>query len=303
MKTRILELETLNDYLRSADMLQGHHVLNKKYREAYLTSWDVDLYKNGNELSNEKLNLIARCGLARWYIQNFIPFSINYDFKKNVTLFINDQSKIDYFNFRKIFEYYLFKTNKNFDENIIFSPFSTNKAGYLEQLRYFDSSKIDKLYSEPFYKTLETFSKTGELLNMLREVKHFLEIEPLINETTVFSNIYKIYPELTKYGILYYRYKVVLEKISNPKNGYPQETILCINKFVENVQRVIYTIIFKHFELNNFKNINTKIVIEHPIIELLEKKILLEPIPNNQILGARKLTFDYLYCVLETKYS
>lgn len=303
MKTRILKLEVLNDYLRSADKKLGYPLLNNKYREIYSTNLESDLNKNGNELSNEKLNLIARYGLVRWYIQNFIPFSINYDFKKYVNLFINDQTKIDYLSFRKIFEYYSFKTKKNFDENIIFSPFSTNKAGYLEQLRYLDSSKIDKLYSEPFYKTLETFSKTGELINMLREVKHFLEIDPIINETSVFSTIYQIYPELTKYEIIYYRYKAVLEKISNPENGYPMDTINCVKKFVEDVQRVIYTIIFKHFELNNFKNINTKIVIEHSIIELLEKKILLEPIPNNQISGARKLTFDYLYCILEAKYS
>jgi hypothetical protein len=282
-----MELLQLDDFYRKAS-------LGKEYFELYNDNnkWANALHKNGNIMENYVLENISINGLIRWYLQKCIPFDIDYNFEQLINFIENPQiitySEVKYI--RQFGHYYGIK-NK-FIDNINFDRYAL-KSQYLFFI-FKSYSKInikinlDKYCTAPFGKYICDIISEDISSDIFK--KYLIEVyNELIKNQLFFINktFYKSFlnknEKIKKWGVIYHKFKIVLEKIACVKH----KDIYKVDIFVESVQQYIYTLIIKYVENFIIKN-NSDIYIKKE--EKLNNDILLLPYPDDKL----KEEFDFL---------
>lgn len=246
----------------------------------------MDLHDKGNIIENGNLLIIGMEGIIRWYFENKIKFSIDYNFSRINEFEYNIYSMTfyDYYNIMKLALYLDIKV-KDFDPNItnkhrfLFSKFKTGGCPckiIKEEEKYFTSTfahyivdYIGKDYVVDIVKQCYTYIETN---------KNFFNNGSLIN---TFINKYKV---MEDYVVIFQKFKVILEKMTYIKHP----DIFKIDRFVEKVQQVIFS--YVNYYINNFFiNDSSEIIINDNIFDIINEKKLLEPYKQEEF------NFDFIH--------
>ena len=61
--------------------------------------WSSMLHKRGNIISNNNLEIIAKYGIIKWYMDNESPYDIHYPYIEYINNFIKNPKLIHYYDF------------------------------------------------------------------------------------------------------------------------------------------------------------------------------------------------------------
>lgn len=255
-----MELIPLTDYYRKASLGYDYPELNTEYNH-----WSHDLHSKGNYIDNEKLKIMSVNGLIRWYFKKLSFFTIDYNYR-NIERFIENPKCIQYYDIKcikRISKFFgihndflsnLNLENYNYKYNFLFSKYKTspvNRSLYNENIisKYCNCKFGVYLIDNMGYDTLKEY-----LINIYTE---YLKFEEFFNGTSLFDNFLNLYPKIIDWGIIYHKFKVILEKISCQRH----KDIYKVDRFVDTVQQYIFTLVSKYFE-NILLNLNCDIYIK-----------------------------------------
>lgn len=261
-----MELLSLSRYNRHASLGNDYHELRLRY-----PNWSYDLHSRGNILGNDKLEIIAVHGIITWYIDQMSDIDINYPYKKKIDELCTDFKSITFYDFQK-----LCKFSSQWDN---YKDHIKNSNGYkynfltsiLKQKFKFNDPNIIKYFNKysiiSFYKFLFEFefnSNTEEVNSWLLDIKKNI-YQNFQDGNTILDSIISQYPCIKVWGIIFQKFKVILEKETTNNKDY----IYKLDIFVDKVQQYIYSIIY-----NIFKNI--KVNMDDDFIRLLENPSFLD---------------------------
>lgn len=241
-----MEPLSLNLYNRNASLGADYKSLKLLY-----PLWSSELHAYGDIMENNKLETIAVEGLIKWYLTNNIQINIEYNYYESLVMFISNPSKISYYDMYELNKLAEFAKIPKIIETVCQS----------KDQEFLKKYKIDifKKYSAvPWSKFMLDNITYDTIINFLSELKKFIEIKNhWFGVTSWYSTFLKLYPEIKKLGIIFQRFKVVLEKIS--MNSH--KDIYKLDKFVDKIQETIYSICIYHINHMN-KDITDKITIK-----------------------------------------
>ena len=260
-----MELFQLNEHNRNASLGHDYHELLMNY-----PNWSHDLHVNGNVLDNDNLKQIANQGLIFWYLQNEVPYNLHFEYSKRINSICENIREISYYDFLNL----IVKLNK-LPTTKISQDIEETKFKFLQ--KYFRcgrarNHRFEKYCVSKFYLFLleEIFNNSEDNMK-----EYFLSIKKEIDEIPILRSriiigLFERYPEIELWGIIFQKFKVILEKISHSKK-YEIDKIYKIDKFVDMIQQHIYSVI-KYYCLSEGK-IDTKseftVFLQNP--RLLEK--------------------------------
>jgi|SaaInlStandDraft_7_1057024.scaffolds.fasta_scaffold00345_13 hypothetical protein len=236
-----MELLPLSEQNRRASLGHDYKDLKIIYPE-----WSYDLHKYGHHLINEKLELIATEGIIRWYLKENTPFDIDYNYN-NIMYFYKNPEQISYNDMISIQQI----GKLNYIE--CFMPELEYETKYI----YFIKNKIDNIYFlHKFGFYLCNIYDKQNIIKYIKNVYDSIKTRQIFFMYGSYYNYFiKTYPNVKNWGIIFQKYKVILEQISN----YQHPDIYKVDIFVENIQQYIYTLIIKYIE--NFMIIEKNIII------------------------------------------
>lgn len=240
-----MELLLLNDYYRKASLGNEYRELNIIYHE-----WYNDLHREGNYMSNDKLELISTEGIIRWYMNKFSPIDIDYNYY-NILYYYNHPEHLTFYDFKCIQQMGDMNNIKSFDINV------NETSKYI----FIIKNKIDDKYIlKPFgYYLCDKFGRDIIIKYMKDIYKTIATRRHYFDYGGIYDCLLNKYPQIKKWGIIYHKYKIILEKISLMKNP----NIYIVDSFVEKVQQYIYTLIVKYIEqFRKNNNIHIKLIDE-----------------------------------------
>ena len=272
-----MELLQLNDHNRKASLGRNYPELNIVYPH-----WSRDLHAEGNFINNKKLATISINGLIRWYFKELSHFNIDYNFK-NIETFIDSPEYITFYDIKVINNLgKYFSINNEYLSNIDFDIYNYKFEYFFSKYNYTFSEKnrynmntINKYNDCKFGRYL--IDKIG--IDILKEYlisiyTEYLKFQEFFNGKSLFNNFLQLYPKIIDWGIIYHKFKVILEKLS--RNSH--KDIYIVDKFVETIQQYIFTLISKHCE-NILLNKNNDIYIKDE--ENLYKDQYFQPFPDS----------------------
>ena len=234
-----MDLFPLTEYNRNAS-------LGRDYKELFMNypNWSYDLHAHGNTIDNSKLNQIAKEGLMFWYLQNEINYDISYDYIGRINKICGNLESLSYYDFIHL----TVDLNKN--PNNLKLEKGNSKFMFLS--KYFPSGRtpskinqnLQRYCTKPFYYFV--FEKVfcndkASMKEFFESIKNDLYEIPIIRSKLLFG-LFERYPEIETWGIIFQKFKVILEKISYSKK-YEISKIYKIDKFVDKIQQHIYSII------------------------------------------------------------
>ena len=255
-----MELLQLNDYYRKASLGYEYPELTIEYND-----WSRDLHLKGNYIDNEKLKIMSINGLIRWYFKKLSFFTIDYNYKK-MGIFIDNLEDIQYYDITCInkiakflginndFISQLDLENYNYKYNFLFSKYKFNYINKNEYNKNMVSKYSNCKFGIYLIDNMGHDNLKEYLINVYTE---YLKFEEFFNGNSLFDSFLKLYPKIIDWGIIYHKFKVVLEKISCEKH----KDIYKVDRFVDTVQQYIFTLISKYFE-NILLNQNCDIYIK-----------------------------------------
>tara|TARA_Y100000590_G_scaffold142209_1_gene163109 strand:+ start:4260 stop:5111 length:852 start_codon:yes stop_codon:yes gene_type:complete len=255
-----MELLPLSDYYRKASLGYEYPELSIEYND-----WSHDLHLKGNYIDNEKLKTMSINGLIRWYFKKLSFFTIDYNYR-NIERFIDNPQNIEFYDIKcinKIATYFRihndFISNLNLENYNYKYKFLFSKYNYTAVNKTSDNKNIVSKYSNcKFGVYLIDYMEYDNLKEYLINIyTEYLKLEEFFNGTSLFDNFLKLYPKIIDWGIIYHKFKVVLEKISRQKH----KDIYEVDSFVDKVQQYIFTLVSKYFE-NILLNQNCDIYIK-----------------------------------------
>jgi hypothetical protein len=254
-----LKLLTLDKYNRQASLGADYYKLNNYYNSESKFNWSKELHANGHIMDIDKLEEIAVYGIISWYIETNINFDIYYNYNERLEHFINFPKNIGYYDWLKI--------NK-LAESINIELILKNKTGskHLELLSY--NYEILKKYAIHSWGNF-IIDKVGydKLISFLKLLYEYVKNNYFLN-MPFYDLFLERYPDIKKFGIIFQRLKIVLEKINNYNISI--ENIYKLDKFVDYYQTIIYSLCINY--IDNYKNNNiNKIIININIDEDLLK--------------------------------
>lgn len=268
-------MDKLSPYLRLAgggNYLKLEHLYFLKYKK----KWYTELHKFGNTLDNNKLEFISKYGLFYWYLENLFPYSINYDFRENSKYFLNNIEKLNYYDFKKLYELYNFLTK---DDLNYFSPIFEFKCSYIIFLEKNINKKIPQiLFNSNFFTLIKFFNLEGKINKILLYLNNIFNKNLLLKDEVILEKLFCDYPYLKNLGIIFHKFKIILEKTKDGKNI---KQTYDIDKFLEIIQNNIYLIINTFVKNNIF---NKKINFSNNLDNILENKKLLNYYDDNNLL-------------------
>jgi len=255
-----MDLLLLNEYNRKASQGKDYPELNDIY-----TNWCCDLHSKGNFIDNQKLIIISQNGLIRWYFKKLAFFDIDYNYKY-IENFIKEPQSITFYDIKtikKIADY--FGVNNDYISNLNLDKYNYKYEYFFLNYKY-DFIKKNKINIDILNKycncTFGTYliDKMGydnlkeHLVNIYTE---YLKYDDFFNNKSLFNNFLKLYPKIIDWGIIYHKFKVILEKISTQKH----KDIYIVDNFVDMIQQYIFTLVSKYCE-NMLLNENIDIYIK-----------------------------------------
>lgn len=255
-----MNLLPLDDYNRKASLGLDYPVLKRIYPK-----WSRDLHVEGNFINNDKLKIISINGLIQWYFNKLSHFNIDYNYI-SIKEFIETPRDISFYEIKaiiKLGEYFNIK-------NDYISKLELEKYEYKHKYLFlnYKYSMIEKNIRNMKIVNKYCCCKFGNYLvdNMGEEnikmyltdiYTEYLKYQEFFDGKTLFDNFIEKYPKIIDWGVIYHKFKVILEKIS--RNNH--KDIYKVDSFVEKIQQYIYTLIAKHFE-NIMLNHNIDIYIK-----------------------------------------
>ena len=255
-----MELLPLDDYNRKASLGREYADLNIIYK-----NWSIDLHSKGNFIEHEKLKIISENGLIRWYFKNLSFFNIDYNYK-NMDNLIRNPRDITFYDIKcinKIAKHFgitnklmsnLNLENYNYKYEFLFSTYKYNHFNINKRNIDIVSKYCTSKFGLYLIENIGLENLKEYLINIYTE---YLKYEEFFDGKSLFNNFLKLYPKIIDWGIIYHKFKVVLEKISLNRH----KDIYIVDKFVDMIQQYIFTLIAKYFE-NILLNHNIDIYIK-----------------------------------------
>lgn len=236
-----MDLLPLSDYNRRASLGNDYNELKIMYPD-----WSNDLHKYGHYLTNDKLELIATEGIIRWYLKESTPFDIDYNYF-DILYFYENPEKISYYDMIAMIKMSKMNGIECFMDDL----------KYNTKYEFMIKNKIDSIYfTRKFgYYLCQNYDKQS----IITFVKKLYSSIRFRRDYFMMGSFYEYflytYPHIKKWGIIFQKYKIILEKITilNHQNIYKTDM------FVENIQQYIYTLIIKYIE--NFMISDKSIII------------------------------------------
>ena len=271
-----MELLPLDDYNRKASMGLQYPELDRIYQ-----NWSQDLHQKGNYIENDKLIIMSKNGIIHWYFRMFANFDIDYNFRQ-IEDYINNLNKLTFSELKKINNFgKFFGINNGYIENLELNKYEY-KFNYLFKKYKSDinkpnienKKKVNKYCNCTFGTYLIDNIGEENLKKYLIDIyTEYLKYIDFFDYKTMYETFLKKYPKVLEWGIIYHKFKIILEKISC--NNHPD--IYKVDNFVETVQRYIFTLVANHFQ-NILLNNNSDIYIKDE--EILSNKRFLVPYPD-----------------------
>ena len=208
-------------------------------------------------MDNEILKVISINGLIKWYFKQLSPFDIDYNFN-NLKYIIKNIKAITFYDIKKLIMFGKFYGISNdYIQNINIDNFNY-KFEYLFKKYKKNKSVLNKYCTLPFGYYIS--DKIGEDIfkeYILNIYDKYIIYEKIFNYNALFDTFIKKYPKVIDWGIIYHKFKIILEKISCKHH----KDIYIVDSFVDNIQQYIYTLIKIYIE-NMLLNNNTDIYIK-----------------------------------------
>jgi hypothetical protein len=230
-------LPKLSDNLRVGDLGASF-----KYLTSIFPNWSNELHRLGNFLQKDKLQTIFNEGLLDWYIKKFcVPMHIHTPL---------DLNKITFYDFKGYMA--------------IAKKFGINVSTELERLdmyesyqRYFSDNMLNVTNTECRY-TISECNQYMTFASLVRK-RYMHLIEGLVNDTTQhvqfiqqyfggdvitgLKNIIIASTEIPQLGLIFQRYKIVLEKMNkfsmNNCNDEYMRTMYRVDKMLDLLQEMM----------------------------------------------------------------
>jgi len=213
-------MHALSDYETRADSGTTYTELSRVY-----PSWSTDLHSKGHLLGLEELNTIFTKGLMLWYIKyHCSKFGI-----------YNDKCEYP----PSIDSFYEFKMGmsllRHFDQD-----FYASISPYLEKISHAGSWQeiVVNMRNPISFKTFFATYAESDLIT-----KRITEISSVFKTKYGIGSIYNIFsdsdPIIPKLGIIFQRWKIVLEKMTYEKIG-TYATLYSIDKLLDILQKIIF---------------------------------------------------------------
>jgi len=259
-----MELLKLNDYNRMASMGGEYYDLKNIY-----PTWSSDLHDKGNFIENDKLKIISEYGLIKWYFKKLSIIDIDYNYN-NLEDFINNPHTVSFYDLKAIF-----KLGKYFNiQNKYLSRLKLDKYDFKYQYLFNNLNQNNKNSNSSFVSHIIDNMGIDVFKNYLVNIyTEYIKYKEFFNNKSLFNNFIKTYPKIIDWGIIYHKFKIILEKII--KNNH--KDIYLVDRFLDTVQQYIYTLIVKYIE-NMLLNKNCDIYIKDE--EDLYKKEYFQGFPD-----------------------
>lgn len=277
----------LDIYTRNASFGNDYKLL-KRMNE----NWAKELHQSGNIMENEKLLIIAKEGIIRWYCDISIS-NLDLDFPAidRLSYLINKIEDINFYDWVNIIKF----TNFFNIERSIFSDYPFNKGWKF----HFINNKFPKNSEYNFISMgkiiLSHYSK--EIVqNLISEILKNLElIQNYYENKTLFDTFINKNSEIINFGIAFQRIKIVLEKmpiksLSNDtsiQSSTANPDIYKFDKLCDDIQESMYSWIKNYFSNLGNKNFPIRITRDDLPIDYLKIIPFLEKIDDNDIYKIR----------------
>jgi len=240
-----MELFQLNEHNRNASLGYDYHELLMNY-----PNWSYDLHVKGNVIDNDKLKQIANEGIIYWYLQNEVPYNLHFEYSKRINSICENIREVSYYDFLilvvKLNKLPATKLNNSIEETKFKFLTKYFKCGRVK------NTKFEKYCVNKFYLFLleELFNNSEDNMK-----EYFLSIKTEINEIPILRSrimygLFEKYPEIELWGIIFQKFKVILEKIPDYKKYV--DKIYKIDRFVDMIQQHIYSAV-KYYCLSEEK--------------------------------------------------
>jgi len=238
-----MELVELTDFFRRASLGNEYHLLREEY-----PNWSNDLHAKGNYIDNSVLEIISVNGLIRWYFEKISPFDIDYNFN-HLIQYIDKPRIITFYDFKIIQALGNFLNIKDNDINQIDIKDYKDKYNFLNKkykyTRHVKCKLFEKYCLLPFGHYICDIVTEEKFKMYLIEINEkYLVNSEYFSHSSSFNTFLEKYKKIIKWGIIYHKFKIVLEKISRVKH----KDIYTLDIFVDKVQQYIYTLIVKYFD-------------------------------------------------------
>jgi hypothetical protein len=240
-----MELFQLNEHNRNASLGYDYHELLMNY-----PNWSYDLHVKGNVIDNDKLKQIANEGIIYWYLQNEVPYNLHFEYSKRINSICENIREVSYYDFLilvvKLNKLPATKLNNSIEETKFKFLTKYFKCGRVK------NTKFEKYCVNKFYLFLleELFNNSEDNMK-----EYFLSIKTEIDEIPILRSrimygLFEKYPEIELWGIIFQKFKVILEKIPDYKKYV--DKIYKIDRFVDMIQQHIYSAV-KYYCLSEEK--------------------------------------------------
>lgn len=261
-----MERLPLNEYNRLASLGNDYLDLAREY-----PLWAHDLHERGNEMDNANLERIAVKGLIRWYHFENIDFDMDYKYYEYLLHFLDSPHSITYYD---MIQLNALAVHANITP--IYIPSHDAKHNLL----------MNSLHADMFAH-YACIGWSNYLIDVVGIVNLRQYIESLIQyieksiywycEGSWFNTFLFNYPEIKKLGIIFQKFKIVLEKISLMPDKFKQD-IYKLDIFVDTIQSAIYSICMYYIQ-NYFRSNSNHIIIRN--IEWIDNEYLYRSHPQH----------------------
>ena len=256
----------LNNYTRSASLGYDYVELYNDY-----PMWSYDLHECGNTLSNDKLEQIALQGIIKWYIENNCQFTIDYNYYEKLLLFNDSIYCITYYDtiqLNKLLTHLKMEPIIELNDCLTKTHFLLNNID--KKLIYLYASKQ---WSDYIIDIIGKLKLTQIIEYLLKYIENNIE---WFGCTSFYDIFLQKYPHIKTIGIIFQKFKIVLEKcvIFKPKLLY------IIDNFVEKTQQILYS--YCTYYVERFNNNNLELIIFENT-DLYKNDVLLNPIEIDKI--------------------
>jgi hypothetical protein len=274
-----MELLQLDAYNRTASLGNEYHYLKKIY-----PNWSRDLHGKGNIIEN--LLTIGMEGIVRWYFENKIKFSIDYNFSRINEFEYNIYSMTfyDYYHIMTLALYLDIKV-KDFDPKI------TSKSTFLfgkfktKGFPYKITKEHEKYFTSTFAHYIVDYIGKDYVVDIINQCYVYIETNKnFFNNGSLLNTFIDKYKVIEDYVVIFQKFKVILEKMTFMKHP----DIFKIDRFVEKIQQVIFS--YVNYYINNFFiNDSSEIIINDTIFDIINDKKFLQPYKPEEF------NFDFIH--------
>ena len=211
---------TKNDYLLLADGDKASIIYNNLTH--IFPDWASQLHKNGHNMDESQLEIIAKYGIIQWYFNNILGATILNSKKETLTL-LNKVNiyNISYYEWKNIFRLcYIFKIPiKNIYIDELYTKEETSFNMVIKIAKLFNTyiDKMDIPAISIFMKKNITDNDILSVIDLLKDKVNDLSFN-MYNCDHIKDNMFEVFynnnKDIRTFGILFQRTKIIDEKLN-----------------------------------------------------------------------------------------